>query len=348
MELEEADGLEIIVLVDNYCDELLEDTPVAKRFSAPSPLGMMGEPGLSLLVTVFKNNDTHTLLLDGGMSGSCLMHNLNLLSCAKASAGITGRAKKVEAIVLSHGHSDHFKGLESFLVKHSQKLPFILHPFASTRRRYQPDTGMKDAAPVPVHEMVRPDKDAFEQAGALVKEQSDPSLLASNLVLVTGQIPRKTDFEKGTPGLEARVDGQWQPDPFIDDQAIAVHVKDKGLVVLSGCSHAGIINTVSYARELTGVDALHCVMGGFHLPGPAISPLTQRTITEMKRLAPDYIVPMHCTGWEAINGFSREMPEQFILNSVGTAYHFGQAATGRGTENPTQPFTLNRKAMESC
>ena len=329
--LEEADGLEVIVLVDNYCDELLEDTPVAKRFSAPSPYGMMGEPGLSLLVTVFKNNETHTLLLDGGMSGTCLMHNLNLLSCGKTWAGgtVTGRAENVEAIVLSHGHSDHFKGLESFLAQHPKKIPLILHPFAAVQRRYQPATGANDAAPAPVHEMVRPDINTFERTGALVEERPGPSLLASGLVLVTGQIPRKTDFESGTPGLEARIDGQWGPDSFVDDQAIAVHVKDKGLVVLSGCSHAGIINTVTYAGKITGVDSLHCVMGGFHLPGPATTALTQRTIAEMKHMAPDYIVPMHCTGWEAISGFSREMPGQFILNSVGTAYFFGRTAIGK-------------------
>ncbi len=348
MELEEADGLEVIVLVDNYCDELLEDTPVAKRFSAPSPLGMMGEPGLSLLVTVFKNNDTHTLLLDGGMSGTCLMHNLTLLSRAKSSASITGGAENVEAIVLSHGHSDHFKGLESFLVKHPKQIPLLLHPFALTRRRYQPETEREDAVPVQVHEMVRPDINAFEKAGALVKTQSGPSLLASGLVLVTGQIPRRTDYETGTPGLEARIEGQWQPDPFLDDQALAVHVKDKGLVVLGGCSHAGIINTVNYARKITSVEPLHSVIGGFHLPGPATTPLTQRTISEMKRLAPDYIAPMHCTGWEAIKGFSEQMPEQFILNSVGTAYHFGRTSIDRDAENHTQPCTFNRKAMESC
>ena len=334
--LEEADGLEVVVLVDNYCDELLNDTIVAKRFLAPSSHGMMGEAGLSMLVTVFKDKRSHTLLMDGGMSGTCLMHNLGMLPKGKTSVNgtVTGRSERVEAVVLSHGHSDHFKGLESFLARHSGTVPVIMHPFAGTPRRYQPENG-------PVHPMVTPDLEGFKGAGGIVEVRRGPSTTASGLVLVTGQIERHTDFETSTPGLQACIDGQWEPDPFWDDQALAVHVRDKGLVVISGCSHAGIINTVTYAKKITGVDALHCVMGGFHLPGTTGAPLTQRTIVEMKDLAPDYIVPMHCTGWNAINGFENQMAEQFILNAVGSAYLFGETA-GSPPHNP------NRKATKSC
>ena len=140
--------------------------------------------------------------------------------------------------------------------------------------------------------------------------------------MVTNKVERTTDFEKGVPFIEANIDGQWIVDPFNDDQALAVKVKGKGLVVIGGCSHAGIINTVKYCRKLAGVERVYAVLGGFHLNDRIFDPIIQPTISEMKMLRPEYIVPMHCTGWNAMMEFARDMPEQFIVNSVGTTYLF--------------------------
>jgi 7,8-dihydropterin-6-yl-methyl-4-(beta-D-ribofuranosyl)aminobenzene 5'-phosphate synthase len=118
------------------------------------------------------------------------------------------------------------------------------------------------------------------------------------------------------------IDGRWVVDPILDDQALVINIPDKGLVMISGCAHAGIINTVEYAKKITGISTVHAVLGGFHLTGPAFEPIIRPTIDEMKRIDPDYIIPMHCTGWNAINGFAREMPGKFILNTVGTTYRF--------------------------
>ncbi len=123
-------------------------------------------------------------------------------------------------------------------------------------------------------------------------------------------------------GAEAKIKGQWVKDPFSDDRGLAVKVKNKGLVVIGGCSHAGIINTVKHAQKVTGVPKVHAVLGGFHLTGPIMEPVIGPTIGEMKKFRPEYIVPTHCTGWRAINHFAKEMPEQFILNTVGTTYIF--------------------------
>ena len=101
-----------------------------------------------------------------------------------------------------------------------------------------------------------------------------------------------------------------------------INVKGKGLVVISGCAHAGIINTVEYARKITGVDTVHAVIGGFHLTGPFFEPVIQPTIDAMKEIGPEYVIPLHCTGWKAMNRFAEEMPGQFILNTVGTTYTF--------------------------
>jgi 7,8-dihydropterin-6-yl-methyl-4-(beta-D-ribofuranosyl)aminobenzene 5'-phosphate synthase len=106
---------------------------------------------------------------------------------------------------------------------------------------------------------------------------------------------------------------------------VAFQVKNKGLVVLGGCSHAGIINTVKHAMKVSGAGKVHAVLGGFHLTGPLFDPIIKPTIEEMKKIGPDYIVPTHCTGWKAINEFAREMPDQFFLNSVGTTFVFESA-----------------------
>jgi 7,8-dihydropterin-6-yl-methyl-4-(beta-D-ribofuranosyl)aminobenzene 5'-phosphate synthase len=142
-----------------------------------------------------------------------------------------------------------------------------------------------------------------------IVEDRGPSMLIGARALVTGQIPRTTGYEKGSPNQVAWIDGNWQPDPWIhDDQAIVLHVKEKGLVVLTGCGHAGVINTLRCARELTGVDQVHAVIGGFHLTGPVFEPIIAPTVEALKDFAPKIIVPQHCTGWRATHMIARDFP----------------------------------------
>lgn len=315
LQLRQADKIEVVVLVDNYSDELLEDSDTAKRLRVPSPNAPMAEPGLSLLVKVYAGAEEHTVLMDAGISGECLQRNTELLgtSMAVMHGVVTADAQAVESIVISHGHSDHFGGLMTFLFSAGKKVPVILHPGAFVERRLKHGNDYLD--------MVSLDESILEQAGVVLDKRSAPSTIASDLILISGQIERITDFEKRALSLEAKIGGNWVPDPFYDDQALAVHIKNHGLVVLAGCSHAGIINTVRHVCKITGTDKIHAVMGGFHLPGPD-KLVAESTIAEMKKIAPDFIIPMHCTGWNTINRFSVEMPDQFILNSVGTTYLF--------------------------
>jgi 7,8-dihydropterin-6-yl-methyl-4-(beta-D-ribofuranosyl)aminobenzene 5'-phosphate synthase len=119
----------------------------------------------------------------------------------------------------------------------------------------------------------------------------------------------------------ALIDGSWQPDPYLyDDQAIVVHVRDKGLVVLTGCGHAGVINTVQHARQLTGIEKIAAVMGGFHLSGLFFEQAIEPTVAALKQIDPGLIVPAHCTGWKATHRIAREFPDAFIQNSVGTRF----------------------------
>lgn len=136
--------------------------------------------------------------------------------------------------------------------------------------------------------------------------------------MVTGEVERVTPFEKGLPNAVLERDGKIEKDPIVDDQALVIHLKGKGLVVIAGCSHAGIINTILYAQNLTGTERVHTILGGFHLSGPYFEKIIEQTIGELKRINPEVLVPMHCTGWKAIQRMSQEFPDAFVLNSVGS------------------------------
>jgi len=308
LNLREADRLEVTILVDNYTDILLlQGTDVVKRAAVPPPNALLAEHGLSCLLKVYADSEEHVVLFDTSISPIALLHNAETL-------GVD--LNKIESVVLSHGHFDHFGGLIAFLNKAQKGIPLILHPDAFLPRRLNlPALGVQVDLP-------RLDEAALKETGVAIDKRGQASTMASDLVGVLGQVERVTEFEKGFPWAEALIDDEWVVDPFNDDQGVVVRVKGKGLVVLSGCAHAGIINSVKHARKVSGVDKVHAVLGGFHLTGPLFEPIIGPTIEETKKLRPDYIVPMHCTGWNAISQFAREMPEQFVLNSVGTTYVF--------------------------
>ena len=161
-----------------------------------------------------------------------------------------------------------------------------------------------------------------KQAGLSVIETEKPYPLLNNTVLFLGEIPKQTDFEKGFPIAHCQKDGKEVWDAIEDDTSIVMNLKDKGLVILSGCAHAGIVNTVRYAMAVTGIDKVHVVMGGFHLSGPFFEPIIDRTTEELKKIHPTFIIPTHCTGRKAIMAMEKQMPEQFILNMAGTKLTF--------------------------
>jgi 7,8-dihydropterin-6-yl-methyl-4-(beta-D-ribofuranosyl)aminobenzene 5'-phosphate synthase len=159
----------------------------------------------------------------------------------------------------------------------------------------------------------------LEQENVEFVEERGASYLIEGMVLVTGQIHRSTDFEKGFPIHYSEINGTWQSDPLIhDDQALVVNVRDKGFVVMTGCGHAGAINSIRYAQKLTSVEKVYALLGGLHLTGAVFEPIIAPTLKELKAIAPRRVMPGHCTGWKAIHAFAREFPEAFVQGSVGT------------------------------
>ena len=314
--LKEADTAEIVILVDNYSDLFLSDTDMIKRMKVLPPGAPMSEPGLSYLLKVQSDTETHTLLFDTGISGTCLLHNAKTFASSKAvlMGEVSAKFEDIEAVILSHGHFDHCGGLLGVFKEINKELPVFLHKseFVSRRVEVMPDFKV---------DLPALDEETVIKAGADLQKVEGPKSIASDLILLSGNVERQTEFEKGMPGAEAKIDDSWIPDPFHDDQGIAINIKGKGLIVIGGCSHAGIVNTIKHIQKVSKINDVHAVLGGFHLSGEN-EKLIDPTISAMKEVNPDYIIPMHCTGWNAINRFAQEMPDNFILNSVGATYIF--------------------------
>lgn len=310
MPLKEVENVEILTILDNTVDMLLPDANKAKRpprrRDAMTRDSLIAEHGFSALVKVSNGNTSETLLFDAGLSRKGLIHNMDVLDL---------KPKEFHAIVLSHGHADHTRGLMGMVERLGEKkMPLLLHPDAFLERKVIfPDGHEIDLPP--------PDRRILSQDGIEFIEERGPSYVLGGLVLVTGQVHRTTDFETGFPLHYALRNDEWQKDPYIhDDQAVVVNVRNKGLVILTGCGHAGAINTIRQAQELTGEQKVHAVIGGFHLSGPLFEPIIAPTVAALKEMNPELVVPAHCTGWKAVHAIARELPQAFVQNSVGTRF----------------------------
>jgi 7,8-dihydropterin-6-yl-methyl-4-(beta-D-ribofuranosyl)aminobenzene 5'-phosphate synthase len=319
--LEPVDSVEAITLMDNVSDGLMPDQGPARRAalgSGPSrpsavtaegwvPDALMAEHGFSMLLTVRKGDHVHRLLFDAGVSPDGVAENMRRLSIDPGS---------IEAIVCSHGHFDHTGGLDGLIrVLGRVNMPVLIHPHFWRRRRLM--LPGRDPLEIPTTS-----RRALEDAGFEVVEGVQPSFLFERSVLVTGEVPRVTGYEPGFPPQQAWLDNGWQPDPLVlDDQAIMINVRDKGLVVLTGCGHAGIVNICRYAASLTGDLPIYAVLGGFHLSGPLFEPLIPRVLDDLYAMRPQVLVPAHCTGWRAQHAMSGHFGEAFVPNSVGSRFY---------------------------
>ena len=312
--LQPVDAVEVTVLVDNAVDLLLPSTEVVRRPALDFGMlegdraKLLAEHGLSLLLTVERDGERATILYDAGLGAVTAVHNMDVLQVGLSD---------LRAVVLSHGHTDHHGGLEGMLRRAGARgMPLVIHPDAWRDRKVVFPTGAEMHLPPP-------SRQDLDREGVAVSEERRPSMLIDDTVLVTGEVERVTEFERGLPGSQARTGAGWEPDPWIhDDQAVVAHVRDRGLVVLSGCSHAGAINVLRQAQRLAGVERVHAFVGGMHLSGPAFEPLIPPTLDELVAIGPAWVVPGHCTGWRATHELARRLPEAYVQTSVGTRLRF--------------------------
>ena len=309
--LKEVERVEITTLIDNYVDLMLQDTPIVKR--PPLSTGkelpkdtFAAEHGLSLMVTTYRGSESHSILFDAGYNENGVTHNIDKL-------GIDIQA--VEALVISHAHMDHAGALHAVLDRLSKPMPLYVHPgiFSFPRILEQKD-GSRVFFP---RTFVKED---MESTGFTLMESRSPTLLANDTIAITGEVERTTDFEKGLPKAYVQVDGGYQQDSIPEDQSLIVKLKDERLVLITGCCHAGIINTIRFALKLTGIDKMYGILGGLHLSGAHFEPIIERTIDALKEFNPEVVVPMHCTGWNASKRLADTFPDAFTLNSVGSKF----------------------------
>lgn len=313
MILKEVEKVEVTCLVDNHVDLLLPNTEVARRpvltknwYKRP----LVAEHGFCAALTLHIEEEKHRLLFDSGLDPSSASHNADVLLFDLTNC---------ESLISSHGHIDHAGGLLNLRKRMNtvERIPLVLHEDAFRNRLVKFQDGRTIDLPAP-------DRSLLTNAGYDIIEKHSPSLWVGDRVLITGEIPRTNSFEKGFPNHYSEVEeGKMEADPLIkDDQAIILTVKDKGLVIITGCGHAGIINTLNYAKELTGEDRICSVLGGMHLSGGLFEPIIPTTVGELEKLKPKFVVPCHCSGLKAMIEIDRRMPSTFIQNSVGTNYIF--------------------------
>ncbi len=314
VDLTAVDDVEVTVVMDNSIDILAAPTEFGGRqpFRRDELVGdqLRAEHGYSLAVTITRNGVRDTLLYDAGLTRDSTVHNLDVL-------GMDPR--DFRAIVLSHGHADHHGGLEGLFGRVKAALPLVVHPHAWRERKIVFPSGEEMLLPPPSH-------NDLDREGWQVVDELGPSVLLDNSILVTGQIDRTTDFEQGFPLQHSRTGDGWEPDPWVwDDQAIALHVRGKGLVVLSSCSHSGVINVLHHVRRVTGIDHIHGFIGGLHLTGGLFEGIIPNTIDSLVALSPDLVVPGHCTGWKAQHRVAQALPDAFAASNVGTTFRFSAA-----------------------
>jgi 7,8-dihydropterin-6-yl-methyl-4-(beta-D-ribofuranosyl)aminobenzene 5'-phosphate synthase len=312
MPLKEIENAEVTCLVDNSVDILLQNTNIAYRPALDENWFMyplIAEHGFCAAINIEINGKEHRILFDSGLGPLTAIHNAKVLGFDLSLC---------ELVISSHGHIDHAGGLvnigKNIEARRKQKIPLVLHKDAFRNRMVK----LKDNRTI---NLPSPNKSDLIRAGYYLVEKQSPSLWVEDSILVTGEIPRTSDFEKGFPNHYSEMDGKMENDHLIkDDQAIILNVKDKGLVVISGCAHAGIINIINYAKKLSGEDRIYTVIGGMHLTGGIFEPLIPRTINELERINPKFLIPCHCSGLKAMSEIAKGMPSAFIQNSVGTNY----------------------------
>ncbi len=309
MNISRVDKAAVWVLTDNYYDALRPDSLYSKRYRVTPGKSMHAEHGLSYYIETVVNGKTGGCMFDFGLDPTGVLNNIGLLDLDLA---------RMDAFVLSHGHLDHWTGAAEILKRNRMRIdkdtPFFVGEEAFLRRfTIRPGTDE-------VVDIGQLEKTDLEASGVKIEEVKHPTQMVPGLYS-TGNIERVTDYEKVPASLLVQRGDAIEQDDFRGEQALFFSVRGKGLVVISGCAHAGIVNTVKQAQKVSEEERIHAILGGFHLIN-AKPDIIRRTVADIRAMRPDFVAPAHCTGFEAVCAFAREIPEAFNLNTAGTQYMF--------------------------
>lgn len=333
----EVDGLSVHIVTDNYTDRYsppmtapgmkIERKGATERAGVAPHATLRAEWGLSMVADSISQGQSRRVMIDYGYSPEVLLTNLEILGIAPET---------IDALVLSHGHFDHYGGLMGLLASARGKLKPDLPLFVGGEDCFCTRQG---GGGVDYGVLDRP---GILAAGIKLMMAEGPAVVADHAVS-SGQIPKvtreiplqatkeKTGMTAGLgcdPALQpaGKNTGTFIPDDFQHEIATSYVVKGKGLVVLTSCSHRGVLNSIKQAQASTGVDTLHAVIGGFHLPLPLTDEYVRQTVADLKTMKPGFIIPAHCAGERFYDIARAEMPGRIVHSAVGSTFSFGSKA----------------------